>query len=155
MERRARRGRRKVGGRDIVSAVGWRRERRTERVNGEAIVGIVVWMGVRAQESRILPRILYAKVSLDPFGTLQNPRRHLRVLDTSAILQTTIQGHDEGDKTGTSLHEWHEWCVSQRTHAYRQIIFPLVRMNICGGLETMQERAYSQTQSDSLISTQT
>lgn len=92
---------------------------------------------------------LYAKTTLDHFGTLQNPGRHLRVLDTSTIFQTTIQGHDEGDGTGTSLHEWHEWCVSQRTHAYRQIIF---RMNFCVGLETMQERAHSQTQSDSLIS---
>ena len=123
MERRARRGRRKVGGRDVVSAVDWWRERRTERVNGEASVGVVIWMGVRAHESRILPRILYAKVTLDHFGTLQNPGPHLTVLDTSAISQTTIQGHDEGDGTGTSLQERHKWCVSQRTHTYRQMIF--------------------------------
>lgn len=42
VERRAGRGRRKVGGRCSESAVGWRRERRMERVNGEAIVIVVV-----------------------------------------------------------------------------------------------------------------
>lgn len=46
MERRAPRGRRYVGGRDVVSAFSWRRERRMQRVNGEAIVSVVVEMGV-------------------------------------------------------------------------------------------------------------